>query len=192
VWPPLWFGAVTSGRSDTSERVDELLADGARPLTAIVCDTGPLVAAAIIDDAHHRECVDALASLHLAGRPILVPGSVVAEVGYLLAREGGARVEAQFSLKLASTDLRSRFPLPTPPGTRAGCRNGVCRSCAGVSRTGHRRAPPRITVSLGRCQRRGLAIARPSTARWRAVAQASGLDRHRVKPARAARRSMQP
>lgn len=28
VWPPPWFGAVTSGRSDTSERVDDLLADG--------------------------------------------------------------------------------------------------------------------------------------------------------------------
>ncbi len=28
VWPPPWFGAVTSGRSDTSRRVDELLADG--------------------------------------------------------------------------------------------------------------------------------------------------------------------
>ena len=27
-WPPPWFGVVTSTRSDTSERVDELLADG--------------------------------------------------------------------------------------------------------------------------------------------------------------------
>ena len=27
-WPPPWFGAVTSGRLDTSVRVDELLADG--------------------------------------------------------------------------------------------------------------------------------------------------------------------
>lgn len=27
-WPPPWFGAVTSKRSDTSERIDELLADG--------------------------------------------------------------------------------------------------------------------------------------------------------------------
>lgn len=27
-WPPPWFGAITSKRSDTSERVDELLADG--------------------------------------------------------------------------------------------------------------------------------------------------------------------
>jgi predicted nucleic acid-binding protein len=70
-----------------------------------VCDTGPLVAAAIIDDAHHRECVDLLASLHLAGRPILVPAPVVAEVGYLLAREGGARVESQFLSSLADGTL---------------------------------------------------------------------------------------
>jgi hypothetical protein len=27
-WPPPWFGAVTSKRADTSERVDELLAEG--------------------------------------------------------------------------------------------------------------------------------------------------------------------
>ncbi len=27
-WPQPWFGAVTSGRSDTSARVDELLGDG--------------------------------------------------------------------------------------------------------------------------------------------------------------------
>ena len=27
-WPPPWFGALTSGRTDTSARVDELLADG--------------------------------------------------------------------------------------------------------------------------------------------------------------------
>ena len=27
-WPSAWFGAVTSGRLDTSARVDELLAEG--------------------------------------------------------------------------------------------------------------------------------------------------------------------
>ena len=35
------------------------------------------------------------------GRRILVPAPVVAEVGYLLARKGGARVEAQFLTSLA-------------------------------------------------------------------------------------------
>ncbi len=71
----------------------------------IVCDTGPLVAAAITDDAHHRQCVDLFAALHLAGRRILIPGTVAAEVGYLLAREGGTRVEAQFLSSLADGTL---------------------------------------------------------------------------------------
>jgi predicted nucleic acid-binding protein len=39
----------------------------------IVCDTGPLAAAAISNDDHHGECVDLLTSLHLARRKILVP-----------------------------------------------------------------------------------------------------------------------
>jgi predicted nucleic acid-binding protein len=71
----------------------------------IGCDTGPLVAAAIKNDAHHRDCVDLLTALHLAGRRILVPGTVVAEVGYLLAREGGAQVEAQFLTSLSDGTL---------------------------------------------------------------------------------------
>jgi len=67
----------------------------------IVCDTGPLVAAAINNDARNRECVDLFTALHLAGRRIFVPGTVVTETGYLLAREGGAGVEAQFLTSLA-------------------------------------------------------------------------------------------
>lgn len=62
----------------------------------IVCDTGPLVAAADRDDRDNRACTDLLTGLHLARRPILVPAPVVAEVGYLLARTGGARIEAAF------------------------------------------------------------------------------------------------
>jgi hypothetical protein len=27
-WPPAWFGAITADRTDVSERVDELLAEG--------------------------------------------------------------------------------------------------------------------------------------------------------------------
>jgi uncharacterized protein len=71
----------------------------------IVCDTGPLVAAAINNDVRHRECVDLFTALHLAGRHILVPGTVVAEAGYLLAREGGPAVEAQFLTSLADGTL---------------------------------------------------------------------------------------
>ena len=67
----------------------------------IVCDTGPLVAAAIGTDDHHRECVDLLTGLRLAGRAILVPPTVVAEVGYLMNELGGSRVEADFLLSMA-------------------------------------------------------------------------------------------
>lgn len=71
----------------------------------IVCDTGPLVAAALANDRDHRACVDLLTGLHLAGRPLLVPAPVTAEVGYLLAREAGARVEALFLRSLAEGDF---------------------------------------------------------------------------------------
>jgi predicted nucleic acid-binding protein len=62
----------------------------------IVCDTGPLVAAADRDDQHNRACTDLFTGLHLARRAILVPAPVVAEVGYLLGRAGGGKIEAAF------------------------------------------------------------------------------------------------
>lgn len=58
-------------------------------------DTGPIVAAALVDD-HHRAWVELFTGMHLARQPLIVPGTVVAEVGYLLAREAGAEVEAMF------------------------------------------------------------------------------------------------
>jgi predicted nucleic acid-binding protein len=72
----------------------------------IVCDTGPLVAAADRSDADNRPCTDLFTSLHLAGRPILVPAPVVAEVGYLLARAGGAKVESAFLRSVAQRTFR--------------------------------------------------------------------------------------
>jgi uncharacterized protein len=42
-----------------------------------------------------------MTGMHLAGRPMLVPAPVLAEVGYLLGREAGARVEAGFLQSLA-------------------------------------------------------------------------------------------
>ena len=79
----------------------------------IVCDTGPIVAAALVDDARHHECVELFTGLHLARRPLLVPGTVVAEVGYLLARNAGARVEALFLQALADGDFQ---PVDLGPG----------------------------------------------------------------------------
>jgi predicted nucleic acid-binding protein len=59
----------------------------------ILVDTGPLVAAANRTDAHHAASVAVLAN---AKPPRLVPGLVIAEVSYLLARDAGSTVEAEF------------------------------------------------------------------------------------------------
>ena len=71
----------------------------------ILCDTGPLVAAALSNDADHEACVEMFAALHVARRELLVPATVVAEVGYLLAREAGARLESLFLRSLADGDF---------------------------------------------------------------------------------------
>jgi predicted nucleic acid-binding protein len=71
----------------------------------IVCDTGPLVAAADRDDQHNRACTDLFTGLHLARRAILVPAPVVAEVGCLLGRAGGAKIEAAFLRSIVQETL---------------------------------------------------------------------------------------
>lgn len=71
----------------------------------IVCDTGPLVAAALSNDADHAACVRLFNDMHAAGRDLLIPATVTAEVGYLLAREAGARVESLFLRSLAEGDF---------------------------------------------------------------------------------------
>ncbi len=59
----------------------------------ILVDTGPLVAAANRTDTHHDESARVDFS---APSPRLVPGLVIAEVAYLLARDAGAALEAAF------------------------------------------------------------------------------------------------
>lgn len=67
----------------------------------ILCDTGPLVAAANRSDARYHVCTELFTGLHLAGRRILVPGTVAAEVGYLLGTRAGARTEVSFLRSMA-------------------------------------------------------------------------------------------
>jgi len=55
----------------------------------IICDTGPIFAAADRKDADHHACVDLFTGLRLAGRRLLVPQTVMAEVGYMLATKLG-------------------------------------------------------------------------------------------------------
>jgi predicted nucleic acid-binding protein len=45
----------------------------------IVCDTGPLVAAALSNDSDHEACVELFTALHAARRELLVPATVAAE-----------------------------------------------------------------------------------------------------------------
>ena len=63
------------------------------------------MAAALANDSDHKACVALFDGLHAAGRQLLVPATVVAEVGYLLARESGARLESLFLQSLAEGDF---------------------------------------------------------------------------------------
>lgn len=71
----------------------------------IVCDTAPLVAAALYKDPDHHRCVELFTGLRLANRQMVLPAPIVAEVGYLLAAKGGARTEADFLRALADGDF---------------------------------------------------------------------------------------
>ena len=59
----------------------------------ILVDAGPLIAAANRNDRHHASCVTTLLD---ADEPRLVSPLVIAEVCYMLARDGGATQEAAF------------------------------------------------------------------------------------------------
>lgn len=71
----------------------------------IVVDTGPLVAAVLSTDEDHRVCVDMFTSAHLNGEQLVVPTFVIPEVCYLIQREAGAKVEADFVRSLAAGDF---------------------------------------------------------------------------------------
>ncbi|MGQ0624881.1 MAG: type II toxin-antitoxin system VapC family toxin [Sporichthyaceae bacterium] len=71
----------------------------------ILVDTGPLVAAADTDDDDHRRCVDLLTGLRLASRPLLISPLVVAEVSYMIGRDGGSPAEAAFISSIRNGDL---------------------------------------------------------------------------------------
>ena len=70
-----------------------------------LCDSGPLIAASIRDDDDHRLCVDLCSALHLNGERLLVPPTVIAEVGYMLERLGSLAHEAAFLRSVAASDF---------------------------------------------------------------------------------------
>lgn len=71
----------------------------------ILCDTGPLVAAALRQDPDHHACVELFTGLRLAQRRLLVPPMVTAEVGYMIQTYGSPELEAQFLDSLATGDV---------------------------------------------------------------------------------------
>jgi uncharacterized protein len=71
----------------------------------IVCDTAPLVAAALYRDPDHHRCVDLFTGLRLANRQMVLPAPIIAEVGYLLGTRAGAQVEANFLRALSAGDF---------------------------------------------------------------------------------------
>ena len=57
------------------------------------------------NDSYHLPCVKLFNDLHAAGRKLLIPATVIAEVGYLLNREAGPRVESLFLRSIADGDF---------------------------------------------------------------------------------------
>lgn len=85
----------------------------------ILCDSGPLFAAADRKDSDHHVCVEMLTGLRLANRRLLVPQTVVAEVGYLLETRVGTFAEVAFLRSLADEDLELVDLLPVDLGRMA-------------------------------------------------------------------------
>jgi predicted nucleic acid-binding protein len=71
----------------------------------ILCDTGPIFAAADRKDTDHHACVDLFTALRLANRRLLVPQTVVAEVGYMLEAKIATFAEVAFLEALANGDF---------------------------------------------------------------------------------------
>jgi hypothetical protein len=71
----------------------------------ILCDSGPLIATAIEDDDDYQLCTELFTGLRLANRPLLVPPTVVAEVGYMIGNLGDSIKEATFLQSLGDGEL---------------------------------------------------------------------------------------
>lgn len=71
----------------------------------ILVDSGVIVAAAIASDQNHHSCAELLTGLRLAGRRMLLPATVTAEVGYLIEHYDGPNAEARFLAGVAEGDF---------------------------------------------------------------------------------------
>ena len=76
------------------------------PLIAVV-DSGPLYAAADLDDRHHDPVI---ASLAADGLRLVIPALVVAEVTYFIGTRLGADAESKFLAGLSSMEVEAPAP----------------------------------------------------------------------------------
>jgi predicted nucleic acid-binding protein len=86
----------------------------------VICDTGPIFAAADRWDADHHACVELFTGLRLAGRRLLLPQTVMAEVGYMLEAKVGTFAEVACCDDLTPVEaeqaLYAHHQTPTPVG----------------------------------------------------------------------------
>jgi len=103
---PSFIGIGRPGRSDVSERIDELWEERGpaprRHWRMILADTGPLYAAADASDGHHEE---ASAFFRQNREPVLVPVTVLPEVCYFIGRELGPEAEIRFMRSFLQGEL---------------------------------------------------------------------------------------
>ena len=71
----------------------------------IVCDSGPLIAAAIENDDDYQVRTELFTGLRLANRQLPVPATVVAEVGCMIGNLGDSIKEATFLRSLGDGEL---------------------------------------------------------------------------------------
>jgi predicted nucleic acid-binding protein len=80
------------------------------PLIAVV-DTGPLYAAADLDDADHDAALEVLSR---DDHHLVIPTLVIAEATYFIGSRLGAAAEAQFLAGLADLDVEAPVPADWP------------------------------------------------------------------------------
>ncbi|MEV4540430.1 type II toxin-antitoxin system VapC family toxin [Micromonospora echinaurantiaca] len=74
-----------------------------RQRSAVIVDTGPLVALINNNDEHHAACAEWLETILARRRTLVIPMPIVTEVCYLLAKTAGSGLEAMFLEELART-----------------------------------------------------------------------------------------
>lgn len=78
-------------------------------MTAVLLDTGPLIAVVDRDDKHHASCVRLLENWN---GPLLLPSTILIEAGWTINRHMGPSVDAQFlELVTEEFELVNLIPL---------------------------------------------------------------------------------